>query len=488
MTIARKLWLGFGILILVFVLACLIVALVQRSVDGALGEIVKVEEPTRAASYEMEINVAEMARDVFDYLNTGDARYRERFEDNRADFERFKDRYDALADTERGKEQGDRIEVLYEEYVALGENLTSSEPSGSQGGAISPDERRFLELQAELDTIFDEEVQPWTGEQLLESENAAEDAIRSVYVTLAVSLVGGLLVGVLAAYLINRGVIASVRGLREGADRVGRGDLDHRIELDTTDELGTVAAAFNSMLDRRQEAEGALQESERRFATLLSNAPTMVYRCANEPGWPFEFVSDYVSELTGHPAADFLDDGLQYESLIVEEDQQRVWAEVQAALAARERFRTYYSIRHKNGTARQVEEYGQGIFDEKGNVLAIEGLVADVTEREQADEKLREAETRYRTVVEQIPAITYSQDVDHNGAITYVSPQVERVLGVTPEESRPRSTSPTTASGTSSSTRKTASGCSRKTRGPTGPASPSRSSTGCVGTTAGWCG
>src|SRR5918998_3208517 len=434
MTIARKLWLGFGVLIGIFVLACLVVFFIERSVNRALDETIRVEGPTRAASYEMEINATEMARDVQDYLATGDARYRERFEDNRADFERFKARYDALVDTEKGEEHGDRIEALYQEYTALGGVLTAGGPSSAQDGAAGSDRRRFLELQAELDRIFDEEVQPWTAQQLEDSERVAEDAIRGVYLTLAILLIGGLFVGVLAAYLINRGIISSVRGLREGAERVGRGDLSHRIELGTTDELGTVAVAFNGMLDRRQEAEGALQESERRFATLLSNAPIMVYRCANEPGWPFEFVSDYVSELTGHPAVDFLEDGLRYESLIVEEDRERVWDEVQAALVARERFRIRYSIRRKDGATRQVEEYGQGIFDEDGGVLAIEGLVADVTERERADEKLREAEARYRTVVEQIPAITYTQDVDHNGAITYVSPQVERVLGVTPGE------------------------------------------------------
>src|SRR5918998_942147 len=161
MTIARKLWLGFGVLILVFVLACLIIFVSERAVNNALDEVVEVEEPTRAASFEMEINVAEMARDVLDYLNTEDPRYREQFEDNRADFERFKDRYDALTDTERGERQGERIEVLYEEYAKLGEALTGAEPSGVRGRAISFEEQRFLELQAELDAVFDEEVQPW---------------------------------------------------------------------------------------------------------------------------------------------------------------------------------------------------------------------------------------------------------------------------------------------------------------------------------------
>jgi len=48
----------------------------------------------------------------------------------------------------------------------------------------------------------------------------------------------------------------------------------------------------------------------------------------------------------------------------------------------------------------------------------------------EAEAALREAEERYRSLVEQIPAIVYADD----GEVTsYVSPQIERILGVTPE-------------------------------------------------------
>ena len=138
MTIARKLWLGFGVLIGIFVLACLVNFFIERSVNRSLDETIRVEGPTRAASYEMEINATEMAKDVQDYLLTGDARYRERFEGNRADFERFKDRYDALVDTEKGEEHGDRIEALYEEYTALGGPLRAAGLRAPRTGPPAP--------------------------------------------------------------------------------------------------------------------------------------------------------------------------------------------------------------------------------------------------------------------------------------------------------------------------------------------------------------
>ena len=53
---------------------------------------------------------------------------------------------------------------------------------------------------------------------------------------------------------------------------------------------------------------------------------------------------------------------------------------------------------------------------------------------ERSDLELREANTRYRTLVEQIPAIVYVDLADESMATTYVSPQIEPLLGITPAE------------------------------------------------------
>src|SRR5918999_6090997 len=183
MTIARKLWLSFGGLILIFLLAGLLIFFSERSVRSALDEIANVEEPTRVASFEMEINAVAMNQDVRDYVDTGDPQYRELFADHRADFEMFQARHAELVDTPRGRKHVARIDSIYEEYVALGEDLIA-ERGELGGGSIEPlraDMQRFAELQAELDGVLDEEVQPWAGQQLVEAEESANRAIRNVY-------------------------------------------------------------------------------------------------------------------------------------------------------------------------------------------------------------------------------------------------------------------------------------------------------------------
>jgi PAS domain S-box-containing protein len=191
---------------------------------------------------------------------------------------------------------------------------------------------------------------------------------------------------------------------------------------------------LTDVTDRKQ-TEEALKESERRYTDLLSSTRAFVYRCLNEPGWPDEFASDYALELTGYTPEELMVGGtMRFGDLIVEEDRQRVWDEVQTALQRRERFKIRYAIRSRDGTLRHVEEYGQGVYDQEDNVEAIEGIVYDVTELKRAEQRLREVEERYRTLAEEIPAVTYIKAVDHSSQSSYVSPQMEALLGYKPEE------------------------------------------------------
>jgi diguanylate cyclase (GGDEF)-like protein/PAS domain S-box-containing protein len=65
---------------------------------------------------------------------------------------------------------------------------------------------------------------------------------------------------------------------------------------------------------------------------------------------------------------------------------------------------------------------------------AHELLEVVLSDLERVDADLREANAKYRALVEQIPAIVYIDVADETMATTYVSPQIEALLGIRPQE------------------------------------------------------
>lgn len=67
-------------------------------------------------------------------------------------------------------------------------------------------------------------------------------------------------------------------------------------------------------------------------------------------------------------------------------------------------------------------------------MLTIGVQIGQFMDRKQREAALRDAELKYRTLVEQIPAITYIAALGETGGLLYVSPQHERILGFSRDE------------------------------------------------------
>lgn len=63
-----------------------------------------------------------------------------------------------------------------------------------------------------------------------------------------------------------------------------------------------------------------------------------------------------------------------------------------------------------------------------------QALRAEMSRRRQVESDLRQSEARYRSLVHQIPAVTYIASIGDEVSITYVSPQVRTMLGYSPSE------------------------------------------------------
>ncbi|HMA10525.1 MAG TPA: EAL domain-containing protein [Steroidobacteraceae bacterium] len=159
----------------------------------------------------------------------------------------------------------------------------------------------------------------------------------------------------------------------------------------------TAASVQGQSADAQRDSDA--RETARMLKTLIGNIDGMVYRCHNDAQWTMEFVSDGCLAVTGYRPEDLLfNQTVSYERLTHPEDRLRVRAAINAALSQGRRFDVEYRIIGRDGAERWVWERGTGLYGAGGQVLAVEGIVQDISARESTHRALRNAERRYRSL------------------------------------------------------------------------------------------
>ena len=187
------------------------------------------------------------------------------------------------------------------------------------------------------------------------------------------------------------------------------------------------------MLDitERRLVEAALRESEQRFRRSFDDAAIGMALVGTDGR--FLRTNRSLRELLGYPEEELL--GKSFQDITHPDDLDMDLDYFGRMLAGE--MRTYQVEKryvHKEGHVVWAILSVSMVQDEEGQPLYFVSQVQDISDRKKAEEKVRDAEQRYRTLVEQIPAVTYIDPVDDPDTSLYTSPQIEQMLGYTPQE------------------------------------------------------
>ncbi|MBD3333415.1 HAMP domain-containing protein, partial [candidate division GN15 bacterium] len=93
--------------------------------------------------------------------------------------------------------------------------------------------------------------------ELRDGQDDKRNAAQASAITMAVAFViGAILIGVFVAYFIARGISKPVSEMARAAEGIAVGDINQSIELQSRDEIGTLAASFRQLIDYMKELSG----------------------------------------------------------------------------------------------------------------------------------------------------------------------------------------------------------------------------------------
>jgi signal transduction histidine kinase/ActR/RegA family two-component response regulator len=125
-----------------------------------------------------------------------------------------------------------------------------------------------------------------------------DSALRSGIVILV-----ALVLAIFAGLLLARRMVVPIRALRDGAVRIGSGDLGQRLSIKTGDELEALGDQFNSMAARLQESyaglEGKVEERTRQLEAANQAKSRFIAAASHDLRQPLHALGLFVAQLHG---------------------------------------------------------------------------------------------------------------------------------------------------------------------------------------------
>ena len=212
--------------------------------------------------------------------------------------------------------------------------------------------------------------------------------LRVLRSEVAILGLGLAVLGIGFAYLASRRLVRRFRRLRRGVDRIARGDLDHRIDLDGQDELTELGAVVDSLasqlasdISERELSQRSLMESEEQYRLLFEDSRDAIL--ITRPSGEIADANQATLDLLGYPRKQLID--LHAREMYAN---QADWDRFREEIAKRGSLRDFEAkFRTKDGSAIDCLFTSTAQTNRTGELVSYQSIIRDIT-RQKLSEKL----------------------------------------------------------------------------------------------------
>jgi PAS domain S-box-containing protein len=210
-------------------------------------------------------------------------------------------------------------------------------------------------------------------------------------------------------------------------DQQGRPQLFQGVMMDMTDQ---------------HRAQELAAQSAARYRELAEDGPVVFSVIEIDPDQDLErrfrlrYVSPQIEDILGYPAARFYADSWNWLD-IVHPDDRSLAEEIRQRISAGQPWDVDFRMIADDGRVVWIHLEGRAVeHDHEGRPRRLQGILIDVTDRREREERASEEAAQLRSLVEQLPGVawTYAVADPTNWRPLYIAPQVAQLLGYTSAE------------------------------------------------------
>ncbi len=158
-----------------------------------------------------------------------------------------------------GRDYASRLRLISADFQAKSNTLTAMSERDAENEEVKQAGEALEAAEQSLRTAIAAARQA-TALEMAENIERVETELSWAQILLLVLPFGALVITFLVTYFLNRSILSRLAGLAELARRITAGDLSQSAKVETNDEIGQLAQAFNAMTNRLRENIGNLEE------------------------------------------------------------------------------------------------------------------------------------------------------------------------------------------------------------------------------------
>ena len=144
------------------------------------------------------------------------------------------------------------------------------------------------------------------------------------------------------------------------------------------------------MLDMTElvETQRDLHHLQSTYGALVEQIPAIVYQDATDENWTTVYVSPQITNLLGVTPEEWIGDSKLWSQMMHDEDRDRAIEEVERGIASGAPYTVEYRMIGRDGRVKWFQDTAVMIPDADGNPAFTHGVMLDISERREAEERL----------------------------------------------------------------------------------------------------